>query len=66
MVHPKGMAPATTPLMEVVYDGKPVKQWDSFDVIRQRVNTEWHRLPKKASVISASLQDKIDAFKPLK
>jgi hypothetical protein len=64
-VYPKDQAPSTTPpLLQTIYDNQPVAEWELFDVVRQRVNREWHRLPKTAQVLSPALRDKIAAFKP--
>ncbi|KAK9816981.1 hypothetical protein WJX72_007792 [[Myrmecia] bisecta] len=47
-------------MLRVVYDKGPVKvDWEDFDALRKRVDTEWHALPKTASVISPPLQQKM-------
>jgi len=49
-------------LLKVVYDKKPAKnvKWMTFAEVRKKVETEWHKLPKKADVIGHELRKKID------
>jgi hypothetical protein len=48
-------------IFEVVYDKGPVPGlvWDSFDIVRNRVETEWKIVPKTYDPISNQLKDKI-------
>ena len=48
-------------LLKVVFDKGPlaVRPWEDFDVVKQRVASEWAQLPPTADSISASLRAKI-------
>ena len=49
-------------LLRVVYNQGPPEtgfEWESFDALRERVETEWNALPPTANVISDSLHAKI-------
>ncbi|PSC68478.1 nicotinate phosphoribosyltransferase [Micractinium conductrix] len=49
-------------LLQVVYDKRPLAvEWESFDELRERVESEWTALPPCADVLSASLRAKRDA-----
>ena len=56
------MAPSSNPLFEVVYDHGPVpsRQWETFDVVRDRVAKEWSQAPKQHDPISEALRDRIE------
>lgn len=58
-----GHVSAEENLLQVVYDNGPVEDysWDTFDVVRTRVATEWQALPKVAGVISCPLKNKMEA-----
>jgi nicotinic acid phosphoribosyltransferase len=44
-----------------VYDCGPVKvEWDTFDKVRERLETEWRLAPPKADAISGQLKAKIN------
>jgi len=47
-------------MLKVVYDNGPIKGVfsETFDELRERVNTEWKKLPKKFDVISVELKNK--------
>jgi len=56
-------------LLQVVYDCGPLPPTapcslttDTFDQLRQRVETEWHSCPKNYDPISTALRTKIDHF----
>lgn len=63
IVYPKESMPAHSDnLLQVVYDGEKqfIAEWEQFDVIRERVNTEWHKLaPVARGVLSRELKEKI-------
>lgn len=52
-------------MLQIVYDNGPVdeKVWDTFDVIRERVEKEWSLKPIHADVISDELKAKIKTIK---
>ena len=66
MVYPANpQSPQPLNLLQPVYDHGPLptSPWDSFTVIRDRVQSQWHQLPKKASVLSPELELKIKSVK---
>ncbi|RKP24499.1 nicotinate phosphoribosyltransferase family-domain-containing protein [Syncephalis pseudoplumigaleata] len=50
-------------LFEVVYDHGPVAdhRWDTFNVVRERVASEWRQAPKRHDPISSALYERIVA-----
>ena len=60
MVHPEEN------LLKVVYDRGPCVdlQWEKFSDLRDRVRSEWSRLPKVYNAVSAPLQAKIEKLTP--
>jgi len=67
MVYPKessegqALITAGKNALEVIYDCGPVAdhEWDSFDDVRKRLQSQWSALPKRADPISGSLKSKI-------
>jgi len=47
-------------MLKVVYDNGPIDDAfpETFDEIRERLNSEWKKLPKKCDVISDGLKKK--------
>ncbi|KAI8058459.1 nicotinate phosphoribosyltransferase family-domain-containing protein [Syncephalis plumigaleata] len=64
-VYPKSRTPnAVVPddnIFEVVYDHGPVADhhWDTFNVVRERVATQWSQAPKQHDPISDALHERI-------
>ena len=47
-------------LLKVVFDKRPVDvDWDNFDTIRKRIETQWETLPPKYDVISDEMKNKM-------
>jgi nicotinamide phosphoribosyltransferase len=65
IVYPKEFRPSvsSTPYMEVVYDHGKVKNWDDFETIRKRLESQWNSYPKHLDVISDKLKTKIELAK---
>jgi len=51
-------------LLETIWDHGPVKgyKWDSYDELRERVRSEWDRLPAEHDPRSPELMDKIQRW----
>jgi len=50
-------------LLRPVYDHKPLNiVWDSFDVIRDRVSTQWNAAPKLHDPVGPEVKAKITAW----
>jgi len=71
VVYPADQVPVgATPVFETVYDHRPIPGvWDKggtvphyFDMLRERVETQWKKTPKGGNPISPQLQAKIDAI----
>jgi len=55
--------PGKDDLLKVVYDGKPKEGiWDDFQTIRNRVQTQWNKMPKVYDPVSSELHTKIDEW----
>jgi len=50
-------------ILQIVYDKKPVAvQWEDFDALRKRVETQWKAIPVGHDAISSELRDKINKW----
>lgn len=61
-VYPKKEGDENDPnnMLKVVYNYGKKLEWEKFDTVRSRVETEWRKLPETADVISKELSEKIE------